>query len=110
MAKRPARICILGKPFKVGFVPIEHIGLRDNAEDDDPGMGRTSPERQEIYVRSGQPLESEQDTVLHECLHAVDETLGLQMNEYQVTVLATGLLAVLKDNPSLRSYLCAKKA
>ena len=107
--KRPARVRILGKPYKVEFVPIEHIGLRDNEEDPDPGMGRTSPERQEIFVRTGQPLESEQDTMLHEIIHAVDETLGLQMNEYQVTVLATGLLAALKDNPGLRSYLCAKK-
>ena len=107
--KRPARVRILGKPYKVEFVPIEHVGLRDSADDNDPGMGRTSPERQEIFIRTGQPLESEQDTVLHEIIHAVDETLGLQMNEYQVTVLATGLLAALKDNPSLRSYLCAKK-
>lgn len=105
--KRPSRIRILGKPFKLEFVPIEHIGLRDNAEDNDPGMGRTSPERQEIFVRTGQPLESEQDTVLHEIIHCVDETLGLQMNEYQVTLLATGLLAVLKDSPGLRSYLGA---
>ena len=108
--KRPARLSILGKPYKVEFVPIEHIGLRDNAEDNDPGMGRTSPENQEIFVRLGQPLESEQDTVLHECLHAVDETLGLQLNEYQVTILATGLLAVLKDNPGLRTYLGVKRA
>jgi hypothetical protein len=108
--KRPARLSILGKPYKVEFVPIEHIGLRDNAEDNDPGMGRTSPENQEIFIRTGQPLESEQDTVLHEVIHAVDETLGLQLNEYQVTVLATGLLAVLKDNPGLRTYLGAKRA
>ena len=107
--KRPARLRILGKPYTIAFVPVEHIGLRDDAEDPDPGMGRTSPERQEIFIRTGQPLESEQDTVLHEVIHAVDETLGLQMNEYQVTVLATGLLAALKDNPGLRTYLCAKK-
>jgi len=108
--KRPARLSILGKPYKVEFVPIDHRGLYDNAEDNDPGMGRTSPENQEIFIRTGQPLESEQDTVLHEVIHAVDETLGLQLNEYQVTVLATGLLAVLKDNPGLRTYLGAKRA
>ena len=107
--KRPSRIRILGKPFTIEFVPIEHRGLYDNPEDNDPGMGRTSPERQEIFIRTGQPLESEQDTVLHEIIHCVDETLGLQMSEYQVTVLATGLLAALKDNPGLRSYLCAKR-
>ena len=107
--KRPARIRILGKPFKVEFVPIEHIGLRDNAEDNDPGMGRTRPERQEIFIRSGQPLESEQDTVLHEVIHCVDETLGTSMNEYQVTILATGLLAVMKDNQNLLRYLSARK-
>lgn len=107
--KRPAHIRILGKPYKIEFVPLEHSGLRDSPDDQDPGMGRMSPEQQEIFIRTGQPLESEQDTVLHEIIHGVDETLGLQLNEYQVTVLATGLLAVLKDNPGLRTYLCAKK-
>jgi hypothetical protein len=107
--KRPERIRILGKPFKVEFVAKDHDGLKDGPEDDDPGMGRQDTDQQEIYIRSGQPLESEQDTVLHEVIHSVEETLELGMTEDQVTKLAIGLLAVLKDNPSFVTYLRRKK-
>jgi hypothetical protein len=107
--KRPAKIRILGKPFKVEFVPKNHDGLKDGPDDDDPGMGRQDTNRQEIFVREGQPLESEQDTVLHEVIHSVEETLELEMTENQVTKLAIGLLAVIKDNPGFVTYLRRKK-
>jgi len=72
---------------------------------DDGLNGECDVDKQQIFVRDGQPLESEQDTVLHELLHAVDEAMGLKLKESQVKGAATGLLAVLKDNPSLVTYL-----
>ena len=107
--KRPERIRILGKRFALHFVDKNHEGLKDSPEDDDPGMGRQDTDKQEMFVRQGQPLDSEQDTVLHEITHCVDEMLDLGLTEDQVTKLAMGLLAVLKDNPALIRYLAAKK-
>ena len=95
--KRPERIRILGKLFKVTNGPL-----------DDDLNGECDTDTQTLAIRDGQPLESEQDTVLHEVIHAIDEAMGLRMKEAQVKGCATGLLAVLKDNPRFGSYLRRK--
>ena len=106
--KRPANIRILGKRFSLQFVPADHEGLKDGPDDCEPGMGRQETDNQRMFVREGQPLDSEQDTVLHESLHCIDEMLELGMTEEQVTKLALGLTAVMKDNPGLMAYLRRK--
>jgi hypothetical protein len=98
--KRPERIEVIGKRFSVEYptgAPLDE-GLN----------GECDTDKQKILVRDGQPLESEQDTLLHEVLHAVDEAMGLKLKEYQVKGAATGLLAVLKRNPALVAYLRKK--
>jgi hypothetical protein len=95
--KRPERIRVLGKAFKVTNGPLE-----DNLN------GECDTDKQTLAVRDGQPLESEQDTLLHEVIHAIDEAMGLKMKEAQVKGCATGLLAVMKDNPGLMAYLRKK--
>ncbi len=98
---RPASLKILGKPFKVTF------GNEAPLEDGD--MGDCSTEGQAITIREGQPLENEQDSLLHEVIHAVSDYMEINLKEGQVTKLATGLLAVLKDNPKFVSYLRRKR-
>jgi hypothetical protein len=82
---------ILGKNFQVKW--------EDNVADDAIGMCETH--RQIIRVEKGLPKETEEDTLLHEVIHAVDETLGLGLSERQVIALASGLLAVYNDNQSI---------
>lgn len=100
--KRPERVRILGKRFTVTYA--------SGAPLDDGLNGECDSDNQKILIRDGQPLESEQDTLLHEILHAVDEAMGLKLKEAQVKGAATGLLAVLKDNSGLGSYLKRKNA
>lgn len=95
--KRPERIRVIGKRFTVQFLTAAPL--------DDGLNGECDSDEQQILVRDGQPLESEQDTLLHEVIHAIDEAMGLKMKEAQVKGTATGLLAVLKDNPALVGYL-----
>ena len=99
--KRPERIKILGKPFAVSYLSGDP--LRDDLN------GECDTDKQMVLVRDGQPLESEQDTVLHECIHAIDEAVDAKLKETQVKKVATAFLAVLKDNPSFVSYLRRKK-
>ena len=94
---RPASIRILGKKFSVAFTTSEPLKEDLNGECD--------TDQQRILVRDGMPLEGEQDVLLHECLHAIDEMVDSELTESQVKRLATGLLAVLKDNPRFISYL-----
>jgi len=95
---RPAHIRILGKRFTVGNGPLK-----------DDLVGECDTDAQTIYVKDGLPLDSEQDVLLHEVIHAVDEMVDAKMKESQVKRLATGLLAVLKDNPRFVSFLRRKK-
>lgn len=97
---RPDRLKILGKPFAVRWLTE---GL------DNELNGECDSDKQVITVRDGQPLEAEQDTLLHEVCHAIDEAMDAKLKEGQVKKLATGLLAVLKDNPRFGSYLRRKK-
>jgi hypothetical protein len=95
---RPVRLKILGKPFEVCYVTgNEPLSEKLNGDCD--------PDKQRILIRDGQPLESSQDTLLHELIHAVDEAVDAKLRETQVKRLATGLLAVLKDNAGLVAFL-----
>lgn len=62
-------------------------------------------ESQIVRVRTGQQPHFEADTVLHELIHAIDDVMQLNMKERQVHCLASGLIALFKDNPTFFEYL-----
>ena len=101
MSTRPAAVKVIGKTYGIAYVEGEPL--------EDGDLGELDPDKQRITVRHGQPLEQEQDTVLHEVFHAIDHELDSRMSEKQVRMLATGLLGVLKDNPRFVSYLRRRK-
>lgn len=95
----------MGKSIKVHFVPAGHALLRDGPEDDAPGIGRSDGLQQFIAVEKGQPLDTEQDCLLHEVLHHVEYAMKLDVPEEIIEKLSSGLLAVIKDNPQFLPYL-----
>jgi len=101
---RPKKLQILGKNYAVQFVNPAPL-----ADDEHQDCGRCLDSEQRILVQYDLPPELERDTVLHETIHAIDYVLQLELTERQVSVLASGLLAVLKANPSLAPYLVGKK-
>lgn len=103
--KRPLKIRILGKQFTVAYLNADHAEWK--GED---LYGREDSDRQHLFIRESLPLETEQDTVLHEVIHAVDKAMGGDMGEDAVLKLATGLLAVIKDNPSFVRYLATRNS
>lgn len=103
--KRPAFVKVMGKRIAVHYVPSGDILLRDHADDQDPGIGRSDGLKQIIAVEEGQPLASEQDCVLHEVLHHVEYAMKMDIPEEIVEKFASCLLAVIKDNPGLITYL-----
>lgn len=103
--KRPLRVKIIGKQHSVAYVPSGHPALLDGK---DPLAGSIVHDKQEIYVEEGQPLEQEQDTLLHEVVHGVERQMDLELDETAIRRLATGILAVIKDNPGFLTYLRQK--
>lgn len=103
---RPARLRILGKQYKIVYEPRGGTLVESEHE-----YGECDFDKQTLTILEGQPLESEQDTVLHEVLHAVDGAMideKDQASEAVIRRVATGLLAVIKDNPRFLSYLRRK--
>ena len=99
---RPASIRILGKQFKVEWVDrVEHDGEELN--------GLADPDGQHIQVVGTLPLETQQDRLLHEVMHCIEASFDLELDETVIERLATGMLAVLKDNPRFVSYLRRRK-
>ena len=96
----PRTVRIIGKTYRIKYVSGKPL------EEDD--LGEFDPAKQSITIRRGQPLEQEQDTLLHECLHAISSELDLSLTEKQVRPLATTWLGMLKDNPAFIAYLRRK--
>ena len=92
-APMPEIIRVLGKDYEVKvFEDFEHCGECDDI-------------RQTIKIQAHMPMSLEQDTLLHEIIHALDFNMKTQMKERQVSALASGLIAVFRDNPGFVSYL-----
>jgi hypothetical protein len=100
--KRPARVRVLGKQINYRWVDtLEHEGEELNGLADYDG--------QDVQIRSGLPLETEQEKVLHETLHIIECAMEMDLEDEVIARFANGLLAVIKDNPSFVSYLRRKK-
>ena len=67
--------------------------------------GETFVEECRIEVRDKQCHQQQADTLLHEAMHAVDHELHCGLTEPQIRRVATGLLALLRDNPALVAFL-----
>lgn len=96
--KRPEKIRLLGKKWTVTYGQLP-------AKDE---LGESDLENQAITIKDGMKLEQEQSTVLHECIHAISDTLGLGLTEKQVQGLEAGLYDLNSSNPRFFSY-CRKK-
>ena len=94
MIKRPGKLRLLGKTWRVAY---GEVGGED--------IGECDLERQTLTVKDGLKLEQEKSTLLHECLHAISESLGLGLTEKQVLGLEAGLYDLNNSNPRIFSYL-----
>lgn len=105
---RPETVSVLGKPITFKYVPPGDDLLKVNSEDLNPGVACSFPDRQLIALEEGQPLEQEQDAVIHELLHIIEDYMDIKASEKTVQKFATGWLSVIKANPKLVRYLMRK--
>lgn len=113
--KRPNQVVICGQPFTVKWENRPTARLTKNSGDGVAGaMSRTE---QLVAIRTTQGEHQLRDTVLHEVVHAILALTGQNdrfkpnkdephwPEEPVVAATATGLLAVLRDNPDLVAWL-----
>lgn len=90
----PNSVRVLGRTYRISFEDLHGHAF-----------GFCQPNQQVILIQPGMIEDEEKDTVLHEVIHAVDYLMQLGLTEDQVRSTATGLYAVMKDNPKLATYL-----
>jgi len=90
----PASLNIVGREVPIRVVDVFPEQLGEYNYDD-----------YSIKIKSGQHPLAEADTLLHECIHAIDDCFQLKMSERQVYCLAVGVLALLRDNRDMLAYL-----
>lgn len=87
----------------------EVVVLQRDPEDLPDVYGRFWPDLMAIEYRANVPGFEIKDTVLHEVMHAIRHTQGREyggeVEEDYVRSLATGLIAVFKDNPEFAKWL-----
>lgn len=96
----PKTLRIIGKLYKL--LIVEKV-------DEEESYGEHDYATQEIRSQQDQGFEPARDTVLHEALHGVDEQMDIGLKERQVRKLGTGILALMRDNPSFVRWLMAKE-
>lgn len=107
--KLPTRLKIVGKTYRVRVITERAEGFEDG------DYGECDNDKLVISIVAGRSIGNDQDTLLHEIIHAVEFQMGVDgaihkkpSAEHRVQALATGLLAFLKDNASAVSYLRSK--
>jgi hypothetical protein len=97
---RPRSVRVLGKTHSINYKPSEEM---------ENSYGLCFNGRQRINIMEGLPGGEEADTVLHEILHAVLFQMAVllppDVEEQFVRPAASGLYAVLQDNPQFAKWL-----
>lgn len=84
---------------------VEHAIVIKPAIEMPDQLGLCHSDVQQIWLANTNTPETQLNTLLHECIHTIDHLYDLDMNERQVCVLATALIAFARDNPSIAQQL-----
>lgn len=101
MVKPPKEVRVLGRQYRIALTELDEgiAGLCHNG----PAL---------IEAHKGLAPIDLADTLVHEVFHAILWRQGREENaateERFVRALATGLIAVLQDNPDFAKWLCSK--
>lgn len=90
----PSSLNIVGREYDV--VKVDEY---------DEKVGGVDFENTTIVIKDGQQRLLEADTLLHESLHIIDEIFQLELTERQVYCITSGIIALLRDNTALMSYI-----
>lgn len=97
----PKRLRINGRVFRLTAMPAESAAL-----------GLMHGDAGEIQIKPCDDMFVTKDTVLHEVMHAIRYMQGREdggeVEEDYVRSLATGVLGVLRDNPTFAKWLITK--
>jgi hypothetical protein len=91
----------LCEEVKVGFKHYKVKEEQNLHESEAELQGQIRYLEQEIALREDMTEESKEATLMHECLHALDEMYGIELSEEQVERLGNALYMFIEDNPQM---------
>jgi hypothetical protein len=91
----PDKVKIGYKDFKINKVDGEVI------EDDEICYGVIYNDKGFINISGKYSEDLQKCTVIHECIHGIDNVFDIGLKEEQVEKLAKGLYGFIKDNPEV---------
>jgi hypothetical protein len=97
MAKTEPTFRVCGRVWLLSILPDDH-GAPET-------VARECMETQDIAMRPRRQIEDARSTLLHELIHAVDDTLAIHLEEQQTELLEAGLYALMADNGADWSWL-----
>ena len=101
------------KKIKIGYKTYT-IRETDKMSDVDTMYGRCDHAANEIVINKGQHNDEKPNTLMHEILHGVFYTMGMnnsdvtEQEEYIVNTMSNGIMQVFMDNPHLLEYIQRK--
>jgi len=100
--KRPLRSRILGSRFEIRW----QSPVPDN--DGEDIYGNCDVDGRVICIDDKVSLGEQQSTLVHEHIEAINEMMKVKLTHDQIEQLEVGLMQLIRDNPSLISYLRSK--
>jgi hypothetical protein len=97
---RPGVVRVFGRNFYILYSSLLEGGMTD--------LGLTHYDEGLVNIRNSQHPIEEKDTLLHEFIHVVDQLMGCEMSERQVTLVAHGLIGIFQDNPEFAEFIIKK--
>lgn len=94
--KIPKTVKVGGHIYKVEITKTSEESKGHN------NWGRTNHAKLKIYIDRELATSKQEETYLHELVHAIDFHMGTKLKEEQVERFSNGLYQVLKDNNLLK--------
>jgi hypothetical protein len=104
-AKFPHSISFAG--MKLPLVDCDKIAIHDAKTGEVEGFanGAYNAEQGTIFLHNGPRAQLAQETLMHECIHAVDALYHLDLTEEQVRFISMGVANLIFANPIFRKNM-----
>jgi hypothetical protein len=100
-------VYIKGKKYSIWLGDGDEMD-ENCSKKDDKILGLYTKDNQTIWLRYPQKKKALMWTLWHEIVHAIDDLVGLNLNEPKTDKLALAIYEVLKDNPYLWKLIWRK--
>jgi len=102
LKKRAVLVVNITEKVKIGFKDYKVIQAPGPLVNDNSLVyGYIEYDNGEIHIANDHSIDTDNNTFVHECLHGIDDVVGIGLTEEQVNKLAGGVYAWIKDNPDI---------